>query len=222
MLKAYGAEYCVIALVGPAVLGAADAKRIIQGAQQMLRQVHVISTNSRTSIAGTSGAQLASAADSSVEEQEEEGEHTWLDSDDTDDDDNNGDRVAASIAANKQLGNVAASLVSTDSKAATAPQASQAAVTTAESSSQAIRDKLIPSTSGRPANTSLPQAAFAATWLTQSTRSGLLGALVALSYPDRIAKRQIKGGGSPSYMLNSGVASSIIVLCEHSEPLKGV
>lgn len=51
---------------------------------------------------------------------------------------------------------------------------------------------------------------FAAAWREQRQRSGLVGALLALAYPDRIARRQ-SGGGSggsrgASFMLSAGEA----------------
>jgi hypothetical protein len=48
---------------------------------------------------------------------------------------------------------------------------------------------------------------FAASWQDQLRKPGLLGALVAAAYPDRIAQLKPSSGGKPSYTLSTGVAT---------------
>lgn len=45
---------------------------------------------------------------------------------------------------------------------------------------------------------------FTAAWVAQQGQEGLLGALVALSYPDRIAQRKDGGSSKGTYQLSAG------------------
>jgi hypothetical protein len=50
---------------------------------------------------------------------------------------------------------------------------------------------------------------FPAAWQQQLRKPGLLGALVAAAYPDRIAQLKTGGGSKPSYTLSTGRRTSI-------------
>jgi hypothetical protein len=62
---------------------------------------------------------------------------------------------------------------------------------------------------------------FDASWQQQLRKPGLLGALVAAAYPDRIAQLKPGSGGKPSYTLSTG--KHRIGLCKHEHaPGQGI
>lgn len=50
----------------------------------------------------------------------------------------------------------------------------------------------------------LPATALSTAWVSQLQKSGLVGALMAAAYPDRIAQLKAGSGGKPDYTLSSG------------------
>jgi hypothetical protein len=58
-------------------------------------------------------------------------------------------------------------------------------------------------------------ASFAAAWHAQLQKQGLLGALVAAAYPDRIAQAKPVSGGKPSFTLSSGELHTDLRLQSH-------
>lgn len=146
---------------GPEVADRAGARRIIQGAEQLMRQVtsQAASAAAGAAAAAAADAGAAGASESSTEEVDEgEGDE---------------DEDAWSAAEEAEAPGVE---VTHPRPAAAAPGAGG--------------------------------AAFSAAWQAQVARRGLVGALVALAYPDRIAQRRDAGanGGRATFVLSSGGA----------------